>query len=667
MCQFLPAQKPADTLLAPVVITSTRFENAAADAPFSVSVLNSERLQRGTQQLNLTESLAAVPGVFAQNPDNFAQDLRISIRGFGARSAFGIRGIRILVDGLPESTPDGQADVDNLDLSTLQNLEILRGAASGLYGNAAGGVLSFRTEEPTASPEARPSFGFQTTFGSFGFQKYSAKTGFSIGKMGAFLSATHNRTDGFRQQSRMNQTILNGKFRFQISPSAKISLLINVGNSPVAEDAGGLTAVQISENRRQARPQNIQFDAGESVNQQKFGTVFEKKWSENSRLTVRGFAAFRQFESRLAFQSGGFVEFDRQFRGAGATYFFTKKKWRTQIGLETDAQIDNRRRFDNLDGKRGNATLEQTESFRSLGAFWLGEFQIFEKLKLTFGGRADQIWLAAADHFLTDGDQSGSRKINRANPSVGLTFKMTPKIAVFSNFNSSFETPTLNELSANPTGAGGFNPNLNPQSAQSFEIGTKTWLPKNLNFECTFFKIWLRDEFVPFQLAAQPGRTFYQNAGKSERNGVEISLDGRLAAGLRFLTNYTFSDFRYTDFESNGKRLDGNRQPGVPRHFAFAEVRWQHQNGFFAVGQTQFSGAFFADDGNLVSESGRWLVNFRAGFSKKIRGLNFEPFFGANNLTSTVYNGNILINAAGGRYFEPSAGVYFFGGVKLNF
>ncbi|HRI60902.1 MAG TPA: TonB-dependent receptor [Saprospiraceae bacterium] len=667
ICQLIQAQTPMDTLasksIAPVVITTTRFDNAAADAPFAVSVIGTERLQRGTQQLSLTESLVAVPGVFAMSPDNFAQDLRVSIRGFGARSAFGIRGIRLVVDGLPESTPDGQADVDNLDLSALQNVEILRGAASGLYGNATGGVMSFQTAEPTE----QTTIGLQTSFGSFGFQKYAAKTGFTTGKLGVFLSATHNRTTGFREQSQMNQTIANGKFRFQISSSAKIALLVNIGNSPVAEDAGGLTAEQVAENRRQARPQNVQFDAGESVNQQKFGSVFEKKWSEKHQLKLRGFLAFRQFAGRLAFQPGGSVEFDRQFQGLGATYIYSGKQWRTQIGIETDAQRDERRRFDNLDGTKGNPTLEQTESFRSAGAFWLNEIRFAEKIKLTVGARADLIRLAVTDHFLSDGDQSGNRRINRFNPTVGLTYKFTPQIAAYGNLNSSYETPTLNELSANPTGAGGFNADLNPQSALSVEIGAKMQVAQSLNFELALFNIHLRDEIVPYQLSQQPGRTFYRNAGRSTRNGVEISLNGQITQGLGFFTNYTFSDFKYTEYETNGNNFDGNRQPGIPQHIVYLELRWQHRTGVFVTGQAQYTSAFFADDANTVDESKRWLLNLRSGFSEQIKALRLEPFFGINNLSSTVYNGNILINAAGGRYFEPASGVYFFGGLKLNF
>ncbi|WP_421796289.1 TonB-dependent receptor plug domain-containing protein [Haliscomenobacter sp.] len=281
---FAQEQTPQDTLrtldIAPITVSASRFEAQYNRLPFAISVLNKSQIQRAQAQLSLNESLVAVPGVFTLNPDNFSQDLRISIRGFGARAAFGIRGIRLFVDGLPESTPDGQADVDNVDAGALQRMELLRGASAGLYGNASGGVLNFSTEEPSQKAFAES----QAILGSFGFQRYQLKTGFKVGKLGVFASASQNRMEGYRAQSAMQQTTLNLKLRYQLSDNTRLSLLVNYGKSPYAEDAGGLTSEQVSADRRQARAANVQFNAGEEVAQGRVGLVFEKQFSANIAL-----------------------------------------------------------------------------------------------------------------------------------------------------------------------------------------------------------------------------------------------------------------------------------------------------------------------------------------------------------------------------------------------
>lgn len=470
---FAQEQTPQDTLrtldIAPITVSASRFEAQYNRLPFAISVLNKSQIQRAQAQLSLNESLVAVPGVFTLNPDNFSQDLRISIRGFGARAAFGIRGIRLFVDGLPESTPDGQADVDNVDAGALQRMELLRGASAGLYGNASGGVLNFSTEEPSKRAFAES----QAILGSFGFQRYQLKTGFMVGKLGVFASASQNRMEGYRAQSAMQQTTLNLKLRYHLSDDTRLSLLVNYGNSPYAQDAGGLTSEQVTADRRQARAANVQFNAGEEVTQGRVGLVFEKQFSAKHSLTARTFLTNRDFANRLAFQGGGWVEFQRSFGGAGITYAYTSGPYRSQLGLEWNDQRDDRQRYNNDNGKRGNQTFDQIEKFRSTGAFWLNELALGKKLTLTAATRYDALRLSAEDAFLTDGNQSGEQNFGRFNPSVGAVFVASKWANIYANVASNFETPTLTELSANPSNLGGFNPDLNPQRSLNYELGTK--------------------------------------------------------------------------------------------------------------------------------------------------------------------------------------------------
>ncbi len=652
--------------IAPITISATRLSADQTQTPFAISVLNKTQLQTAQQQLSVYDVLATVPGVFVQNPDNFSQDLRISIRGFGARSAFGIRGIRLITDGIPESTPDGQADVDNLDVGALGSMEVLRGASSALYGNASGGVIYLKTEE---LPE-RPFAEFQVAQGGNGFQRYQVKTGFRRQKWGSLLSVAYNENGGYREHARMRQTIINNKWVLDFSQKTTLKLLFNYGYSPQADDAGGLTVSQITENRRQARPQNVAFNAGESVQQGRAGAVMEHRLDERQKLTLRAFVTGRQFDNRLAFQNGGVVQIDRLFGGGGFQYELNTslfhRVYRMQAGVDIDRQRDHRRRFNNEQGETGAATLDQNEKFSSLGGYWVHSLQLNDKWLLTASTRLDQVQLAVDDLFRSDGDQSDKIPLTRFSPLLGLSWKFRTNSAMYVNVTSNFEAPTLNELSANPSTTGGFNPDLQAQKAVSGEWGLKARLLPTLRLETALFLIDLRDEFVPYQLPAFPGRSFYRNAGRSQRQGLEASLRWAIRPTMTVTVNYTYSDFRYTEYVSDNLNYTNNRTPGIPRHLAFGEWRWASKKGLTTMLQLRQVGRFYANDGNTVENAAYTLATLRAGYRHQFRQWAIEPFLGVNNIFNARYNANVLINAAGERYFEPGAEGYLYGGVKVR-
>ncbi len=651
----------------PVTITATRLSSDLYRTPLAITVLNKNQLQAVQQQLSVYDVLTTVPGVFVQNPDNFSQDLRISIRGFGARAAFGIRGIRIITDGISESTPDGQADVDNLDAGALQSMEILRGASSALYGNASGGIIYLKTEEPTSPPFAE----IQVVQGSYGFQRYQAKMGIKWNKVGTFLSVGYNKTDGYRDHANMRQLIVNNKWVIDLSSKTTLRLLLNYGNSPQADDAGGLTAEQVAADRRQARPQNVQFDAGESVEQGRAGVIIEHRINNQQRLTLRGFVTGRGFDNRLAFQSGGIVEINRLFGGGGIQYELNSQlfhlPYRMQAGIDQDQQRDHRRRFDNNQGEKGQATFDQNEKYGSIGAYWIHNLQLADRWSLTASTRLDRVKLSAKDLFLSNGDQSDAIPLTRFSPLAGLTFKLNTTAATYVNITSNYETPTLNELSANPTNTGGFNPDLKAQKAWSGECGIKAQVFDKIHLETALFYIGLRDEFVPYQLTDFPGRTFYRNAGKSTRKGVEASIQYAIMPTMSFSINYTYSDFKYTAYISGEQDFKNNRTPGIPQHNAFGEWRWTAKKGLTTVVQVRRVGSFYANDANTAKNDAYTMATLRAGYRLQFKQLSIEPFAGATNILNARYNANVLINAAGNRFYEPAAGAYYYGGVKVNF
>jgi iron complex outermembrane recepter protein len=649
--------------LQPVIVSSSRFTTKDIQTPMAITVIDQSRIQIGNSKMSIFESLGAVPGVFAMNSENFNQDLRISIRGFGARAAFGIRGIKVIVDGIPESIPDGTAKVGNLDVGTMERMEIIKGPSSGLYGNASGGVISIFTENPST-----PFAEIQTQIGAYGLQRYQFKTGQTVNKLTYFVSASRLTSTGFRDHSALERNFFNGKLICKFSENTQFTFLANYINSPKAEDAGGLTQVDIDKNRRQARQQNIDFDASESFKQGRIAFSYDQKIQEKHAINARVFYLNRDFNSKQPLEASGQIAFQRTFSGGGFNYQFTTNKYRLKTGLDLENQQDNRQRYDNKKGgERSTLRLDQDEEFRNIGVFLLQELNILPKLKLSLNTRFDDIQLKISDKFLFDGDQSATQSFQRFSPMAGLSFSPTLSSAIYTNISTNFETPSLNELSNNPSGTGGFNPNLNPQKSKNYELGYKGILGKKFRADVSLFYIEVEDEIVPYQIAGQVGRTYFRNAGLSERKGLELGLTYKIMAGLTTFFNYTYSDFQYKSYQTTVGKFDGNILPGIPKHNIYGEIRYFPKIGLYTIAQIRSISKIYADDANSAQNEGYLTVNLRAGYHYKIGNLHLEPFVGVNNLLNEIYNANVQINATANRYFEPAQGSFLFGGISLRF
>lgn len=661
----LSAQDPA-TLLAPATVISTRLKTNELTAPYSLSTLSLPATQNGRQMLSPQEFLPAVPGVFSLNADNFAQDLRISIRGFGARSAFGIRGLRLMVDDLPESTPDGQGQVDNLALGLVERVEVVRGPAAGLYGNASGGVVAFYTEDPAGRPYAA----LRMSAGSFGFQQYQSKFGGQRGRFQHLSHAAWTQTDGYRDHSGMRAALFYGKYRYTFGDRTTATLIVNYANSPQADDAGALTLLQADMVRRSARDLNLRYQAGERLWQGRAGVVFDHRFSEKSRLKIRVFHTLRDFENKLPTAMSGIVALQRGYAGGGANWTHEHSlgslTWQTQLGFDLDAQRDDRQRYNNEDGARRALVFDQRETFRNAGAFWLNQLSLREKISLTANLRFDAVQLRAADYFTSDGDDSDTRTLRNLSPILGLNWLISPNIAVYGNIATSFETPALTELSANPSGRGGFNPDLSQQRALSAEVGLKGLIFRKLRFEVALFRTQARSEFVPFELDSLPGRTFYRNAGRSLRRGLEAAATWRPVAAFTMTANCTATIFRYEDYQVGASDFKEKSLPGLPNFTAFIEPRWQHRRGSYVAAQIVHSGRFFADDANTERIAPYTLLNLRGGWLFTFSNMQVEPFAGLNNVGGSRYFSNVRLNAVGRRYYEPGAGLGWYGGIRLR-
>jgi iron complex outermembrane receptor protein len=659
--------QPLASTLEPIVVTASRSPESLEQVPAAVSVVTRPDIQEARETVSLAEPLDRVPGVFVQDSGNFAQDARIQIRGFGTRSAFGIREIKILVDGLPETLPDGSTELDAIDLGAMDHIEVLRGPGASLYGNASGGVIQLFTQDAPSQPqvEARPMGG------SFGLAKYQLKGGGQAGPASLFFQSSYFEEAGYRDHSRTRATTVNTKLRYELDADTDLTLLLNGVDSPVADDPGALTRAEADANPRQARSSNEQLDAGEAVQQGRIGLVARRRMSQG-KLSAYAYSLYRDFDSHLPIPpdtppiQGGVVKFDRFSPGAGFRYLaeapLLGRPNRLSLGFDTQYQDDERRRYSNVNGQQGVLGLHQDERVTSAGPYVHDAFSLRDDLELSFGLRYDTIHFATDVDFPPDSGQSGSRTFDAWSPAGGVLFSPRPWISTFADIATAFQVPTTTEL-ANPSG-GGFNPNLEPQTAISYEIGARAEQPR-MRAEIAAFLIDVSNELVPFELASQPERMFFRNAGRSRRYGLELAWEATPFEGLRWTSSLTLLHARYLDYRTDSGDFAGKQEPGIPSWQLYEELAYHHPSGLFVALEAFLVSDYFVDDPNSTRARTTALCNLRAGYSVTRGRFSIEPFLGLNNLSDTSYDARIRANAQGMRFFEPGAGFNVYGGVTV--
>lgn len=646
-----------------IIVTATRMDRAMRDVARSISVVEKNHIQNATQLIGMDEVLSGVPGLYMQNRYNFAQDLRVAVRGFGVRSAFGIRGIKILVDDIPETVPDGQAQVDSIDLASAEQIEVLRGPASSLYGNASGGVISIVSELGGETPFVEGKL----AFGELGYEKYQFKTGGKWSRIEYLVNASHQNFNGYRDHSAGSGDLLNSKFRLNISDRDSLAISFNHTDQPNEQDPGGIDAAQAGANPRSARDRNVLFDTGEELSQQKLGLVYRSD-RFGGDLLLRNYYVWRDFANRLPFVDGGSVDLDRYFYGVGAQYGLTdlfSGKLSLTMGFDVDRQDDDRLRFENNEGVIGDLTFDQNEQVDSSGIYLQADYRLSQAWVINAGIRYDDLRYDVTDRFLGDGDDSGRRDFSDTSPAVSISYHMESGI-LFASYSSSFETPTTTEL-ANPDASGGFNQTIAPQEADNWELGWRR-ANENLSYELVIFEIDLENELVPFELAAFPGRTFYRNAADSSRSGVEAALTWVMGGGFSVDLSYTWSDFKFDNFvDDDGNDFSGKQLAGLPRHFGYFGFDYDSESGLTATVETVYSGRLFADTANMVPVPGYTISNLRLSRDIAAGSWILRPYLGINNIFDERYNDNIRVNAAGDRYFEPAPDRNIYAGIVVRF
>ena len=633
-----------------ITLDAIRIKTPKRIIPFALTHQTFQSNQLGLPQNSLQDYLTSIPGLYAQNTQNFAQDLRLSIRGFGARSGFGIRGIQLIVDGIPETTPDGQGQLDNLPLGIIESLTVLRGPASSFYGNASGGVIQINTLEDFKDNFVR----LRAQGGSFSSKNLSATIGFKKNETKAVIFQNLTQSDGYRNHSRYKQQVFNARIWHDISPNNQIRWQFNYTNSPYAYDAGGINIESVQENRKHARPQNESYNTYETIDHLKTGLQWEKQISDKLSLNTYAFYAHRDFVGRLPFGFGGYVELKRNYYGLGsALEFKPKNNHRMQFRFSLADQKDHRKRFINEGGSPGDNTLDQEELFFNTAFSFLDELKLDSGI-LRLGLRYDNQRL---------GTQQESDKVylNTLNPSLGFTYTELGSHVMFISYSTSFETPTLNELSANPSGGPGFNPDLDPSKAHNFELGWRFTSPEN-KLEATLYTIKTQNEILPYELENFPDRDFYRNIGKTTRMGIELFWEHQKGP-WEWTLSYNYASLKFDNYILGDNDLSGKHLPGVPQQQFSGLLQYNFSNGWGSALQTQYIGELYADDANITQVAEYFLTNIKLW--KSFNQLSF--FGGINNLLDRAYFDNIRINGFGRRYYEPAPMRNFYLGVNIIF
>ena len=705
MGQAAMADQP---ILAPtVVITGTRVEQNSFDLPMAIDSIDAATIQEQRATVNLSEVINRVPGVASAGKENYTQEQSLTIRGFGARSAFGVRGVKLFADGIPASTPDGQGGTGLFDLASASRIEVLRGPFSSLYGNHSGGVVQVFTEDGPENFTITPSY----QFGSYGTARTGLKFGDTVGNFNYTGSVSHFRTDGYRAYSESDKDQANFKAKWQLGDRSTLTVVGNYMHQQ-GQDPLGLTFAQLNADRRQQGTSNRNlagnpgtasfYGTRRTLENTQGGAVFETQLTERDSLRAMFYLGNRNNEQYLALNagtqdnvtaSGGVSAFDRDYWGTNLRWTRKYEKVTFSLGAEYERADEHRRGYRNGETKSGAQALSTVFGFRGdlkrdennvaeqSGAFFQGEWAATDTVLLSGGLRYTKLDFKSRDHFVCNGGCSGTTNVAGVNPddsgsvsysdwtsAVGAVWKVTQTTNLYANAGRSFEAPTLIELAYRPDGGSGLNFDLKPSTSNQYEMGVKTFLTDTTRLDAAAFYIDSSDEIVIRN--NENGRAVYQNAGDTSRRGIEVALDSRLTRDVGAYASLTFIKAEFDDAFRTcltspctlGQAVtvnDGNRIAGIANKSFYGEVTYKHDPwGFKSALEYRASGRMFGDDTNEVRVGGYGVAAIRAGFTQKVKGWTLNEFARIDNLFDKDYVGSVYINAGNaltGRYYAPAA------------
>ncbi len=676
--------------LADVVITATRVAVPAFNVPASISDIPAAELRQDAIGVNLADDIGFVPGLLARNRNNYAQDQQISIRGIGANSTFGIRGVRIYQDGIPQTGPDGQGQVSQFNLDSAQRIEVLRGPFSALYGNSSGGVIQIFTAPGTSPGEVRSDVGY----GSFGTFRAGVDVSDAAGPLDYNLAFTHFFFEGYRPHQSARNESFNGKVDYTFGARDKLTFIANIVSRPDANDPLGLTAAEFAANPDQTDPAALLFNTRKSLQQQQGGLALDLGLTDRQTVRLMGYYGHRSVLQFLSIpvgaqkpptSSGGVVDLDRDFGGGDARWTWqgplAGRPLSWVVGVSYDTQDELRRGYNNFVGAAlglvGTLRRNEDDIARNVDEYTQTSWELVPRWTLTAGLRHSEVRFLSQDHYITrtNGNDSGEVTYTASSPVAGILFAARPWIHLYASYGQGFQTPIASELAYRPDGEPGLNFALRPARSDNTEIGAKLRLRRNLTAEVAAFDTRTRNEIVVASNVG--GRSTYENAGRTRRSGAEASLDYRFAGNWRAQLAYTYVDARYIDAYvtcattpcAKPTQLigSGNRLPGVPHDDAYVRVEWGQPLGWRASVTGQYVSAIAVNDANTEFAASYPVFDASGGYAAELGSTRLSAFLRLNNILDRRYAGSVIVDDGNGRYFEPAPGFNVFAGITATF
>jgi iron complex outermembrane receptor protein len=673
-----------------VVVTATRIAENSRDLPVSVDRIDAQTIRDGQLQVNLSESLMTVPGVSAQSRQNYAQDLQLSVRGFGARSSFGVRGIRLYSDGIPGTMPDGQGQFSQFDLSSADHIEVLRGPFSALYGNSSGGVIAIFTED------AKPGYlvGAAAEYGAFNTQRYAMKTTGDNGPVNYVIDASHFQTDGYRVHSDAERNLFNAKASTGLSDTSKLTVVANAVQTPFVQDPLGLTRAQVAADPTQAGVNAIAYNTRKSLAQEQLGVVYDNKFSAADDVVASvytGHRATTQFQAipqatqqAAPLYPGGVIDLDRAYWGVDLHVSDQRTVGGTPLllvaGVNYDDLAEARKGYLNYIGQElgveGALRRDEANNVYDFDQYFQAQWDPTDRWRLVAGVRNNFVEVTSHGHLAVLDAADSEVSYSAVNPVGGVTYRVTSAINAYASYGKGFETPTLNDLAYRSVDGSlpGLNLGLKPARSDNYEVGIKTG-NESVRANLAAFYIKTVDELAVLQNLG--GRTVDQNIGETNRRGLELAVDAKWAGGFTAQLAYTYikaivAQQYFTCVTAPCNPLanptgppppnylpvnEGNFLPAVARNSLYVGVSWNYAPlGFSTTLETVARAKLYADDRNTNAAASYWVANLRAGFKQETTHWSFSEFARLDNLANRAYVGSVIVNDANSRFFEPAPG-----------
>lgn len=694
----LLAQNNRDSVLTltidSIVVKASRSSLSLFDLPYSIDIIDNKAISIISNPLSIKEVLNTQAGIIVNNRYNLAQDDKILVRGIGARSQFGVRGIKILLDGIPLTFPDGQSQLNNLDIQNIETLEIIKGPASVLFGNSLGGVIYIKSRIPK---NKEFSVTPHLSVGSFGFRKYGINSNLSVGNSSNSISAYSAESKGFRDHSDAKFFGISFLSNINISENLILSIISNYYNAPYLLNPSSLNKFDSENIPEKVRSSILSSGSGKRINQFQNGLGFNIKLNENSNISSTVYGVSRSLLNTLP---GRIIELERLYAGIRTEYInsFTvlNKDFTFMTGFDYEIQLDDRSEFINLgfDNPQNinpstffdninysDKLFSQKEDVKSLGLFSHINYKLLKNISLSVGLRYDNY----SFNFQDEENVLPSRiYMNNFSSLIGFSSYFKNGLLIYGSYSNGFQTPTTNELSNNPFGEGGFNSQLMPELVNNYELGVKLWVNNNLYSNISLYMMDISNMLIPYQNAME--EVYFRNAGKSLNYGVEITFDYSPFNNLSFLASYNYINFKFVDYVvnqnvngiSNELQLKGNYIPGVPKQNVTFAAEYEFWKKLFVHILLIRSGQYFTNDfnGPIIYKGNDNISNYiNDSYTRIDLNLNHKFHLGEilmllkfkiENIFDVRYNDSVIPNAFGNNFFEPSAGRSFFVNLSIS-